>query len=62
MVQQKHGFSNRARFGSRKAHDANSPAAGRSGDGDDGVIQIQVASGYLLVNELLKYAIEAHRW
>ena len=41
MLQPKHGFSNRARLRPRKAHDADSPAPGRSGNGDDGVIEIQ---------------------
>jgi hypothetical protein len=44
MLQPKHGFCNRACFGSGKANHANSSPAGRSSDRNDGVIKVQVAS------------------
>ena len=40
MLEPKHGFGNRVGFWAGKAHNANSPAAGRRGDGDDGVVEI----------------------
>ena len=41
VLQAKHRHRDRARFGSGQANHADPSAAGRSGDGDDGVIKIQ---------------------
>jgi hypothetical protein len=46
MLQTKHRFSDGTRFRSSEANYSYASAAGRSGDGDDGVIEIQGDSSF----------------